>query len=225
MISRQAFIEMQKSFAATGKAPSGNLLSRYEILPRYATLDLGRGIPLRTHLYRIGRKLFNLLGITRSANKNAEWRASLKHAPVLSDAKTILIWGMREGVANLDAATPADIGNEPYMDSHAKSTLDISRQACLSLKVRFASSDDVNGTSSPSKFIPVLITDQADFAFYSRLGWLVEYLPHLPGSGESYFDRKLAYLAWRYQDVPVIDLSADPVFDGDLESLSVDTAL
>lgn len=45
----------------------------------------------------------------------------------------------------------------------------------------------------------------------------MEYLPHLSGSGESYFDRKLAYLAWRYQDVPVIDLSADPVFDGDLE--------
>lgn len=154
MISRQAFVEMQKSFATTGKAPSGNLLSRYEILPRYATLDLGRGIPLRTHLYRIGRKLFNLLGITRPVNKNAEWRASLKHAPVLSDAKTILIWGMREGVENLDIATPADSGNEPHLDSRTKSKLDISRQACLSLKARFASSDDVNGASNPSKLIP-----------------------------------------------------------------------
>lgn len=225
MISRQAFVEMQKSFSATGKAPSGNLLSRYEILPRYATLDLGRGIPLRTHLYRIGRKLLNFLGITKSVNKNAEWRPSLKHTPVLSDAKTILIWGMREGVANLDAATPADSGNEPLLDSRTKSKLDISRQACLSLKTRFASSDDLNGTSNPSKLIPVLITDQADFAFYSRLGWLVEYLPHLPGSGESYFDRKLAYLAWRYQNVPVIDFSAELVFDWDLEVLSVDASL
>src|SRR5690606_13069811 len=33
-------------------------------------------------------------------------------------------------------------------------------------------------------FAPVLVTDVADFAFYSRLGWLVEYLPKLSGHGE-----------------------------------------
>jgi hypothetical protein len=219
MISRQDFIELQKSFVATGKAPSGNLLSRYEILPRYATLDLGRGIPLRTHLYRIGRKLFNLLGMTRSVNKNAEWRASLKHAPVLSDAKTILIWGMREAVANLDIATPADSGNEPYLDSSAQSKLDVGRQAYLSLKARFASSDGVNSVSNPSKVIPVLITDQADFAFYSRLGWLVEYLPNLRGVGEAYDDRKVQYLAWRYQDACVLPLSAGLLTDEQWDQL------
>jgi hypothetical protein len=32
-------------------------------------------------------------------------------------------------------------------------------------------------------FAPVLVTDVADFAFFSRLGWLVEYLPELPAKG------------------------------------------
>ena len=55
-------------------------------------------------------------------------------------------------------------------------------------------------------FLPVLVTDVADFAYYSRLGWLVEYLPELSGSGPSYRERKRRYLAWRYRDalaVPV----------------------
>lgn len=49
-------------------------------------------------------------------------------------------------------------------------------------------------------FLPVLVTEVADFAYYSRLGWLVEYVPSLSGEGESYRERKLAYLAWRYRD-------------------------
>jgi hypothetical protein len=213
MILRKDFIELQKSFVTTGKAPSGNLLSRYEILPRYATLDLGRCIPLRTHLYRIGRKLLNALGIIRSVNKNGEWRASLKHAPVLSDGKTILIWGLGEEVTNPDIATHTDNGIKPHLDSSAQSKRDIARKACLSLRARFASSDGVNSVSNPSKVIPVFITDQADFAFYSRLGWLVEYLPNISGIGEAYDDRKAKYLAWRYQDACVIPLSAGLLTD------------
>lgn len=57
-------------------------------------------------------------------------------------------------------------------------------------------------------FLPVLVTDVADFAFYSRLGWLVEYLPELSGSGTSYRDRKRRYLAWRYRDALAVPLSA-----------------
>ena len=57
-------------------------------------------------------------------------------------------------------------------------------------------------------FAPVLITDIADFAFYSRLGWLVEYLPRLAGHGEPYDERKLKYLARLYRGAPVLPLSA-----------------
>lgn len=50
----------------------------------------------------------------------------------------------------------------------------------------------------------VLVTNVPDFAFYSRLGWLVEYLPELPGTQESYAQEKLRYLAWRYRGAAVV---------------------
>jgi hypothetical protein len=53
----------------------------------------------------------------------------------------------------------------------------------------------------------VLITPLSDFAFYSRLGWLVEYLPKL-GNDEAYRERKRRYLAWRYRDATALPLSA-----------------
>jgi hypothetical protein len=55
---------------------------------------------------------------------------------------------------------------------------------------------------------PVLVTDIADFAFYSRLGWLVEYVPSLSGEGPSLQQRKQTYLAWRYRDACIVPLSA-----------------
>ena len=55
---------------------------------------------------------------------------------------------------------------------------------------------------------PVLVTDVADFAFYSRLGWLVEYLPELSGEGSSYREKKRRYLAWRYRDAVVMPVAA-----------------
>ncbi|HNP35696.1 MAG TPA: hypothetical protein PKK10_07575 [Woeseiaceae bacterium] len=55
---------------------------------------------------------------------------------------------------------------------------------------------------------PVLITDIADFAFYSRLGWLVEYVPRLSAPAAGYAARKQCYLAWRYQDAVVFPASA-----------------
>ena len=56
--------------------------------------------------------------------------------------------------------------------------------------------------------LPVLVTDVADFAFYSRLGWLVEYLPELSGDGVSYRHRKRRYLAWRYRKALVVPIAA-----------------
>ena len=73
------------------------------------------------------------------------------------------------------------------------------REACTNLSERW---DSFPG------FAPVLITDVADFAFFSRLGWLVEYLPRLAGQGEPYEERKLKYLARLYRGAPVLPVSA-----------------
>jgi hypothetical protein len=57
-------------------------------------------------------------------------------------------------------------------------------------------------------FVPILITDVRDFAFFSRLGWLVEYVPTLSAPATGYAERKRRYLAWRYRDVPALPVSA-----------------
>lgn len=57
-------------------------------------------------------------------------------------------------------------------------------------------------------FAPVLVTDVPDFVFFSRLGWLVEYLPRLSGAGEPYQDRKMRFLARLYRGAPVLPLRA-----------------
>lgn len=50
---------------------------------------------------------------------------------------------------------------------------------------------------------PVLVTDVADFAFFSRLGWLVEYVPEISGQGEPYKEAKTRFLARLYHGAPV----------------------
>ena len=57
-------------------------------------------------------------------------------------------------------------------------------------------------------FAPVLVTDVADFAFFSRLGWLVEYLPRLTGEGEPYEKRKERFLARLYRGAPALPAGA-----------------
>lgn len=76
---------------------------------------------------------------------------------------------------------------------------EVIREACAGFQRLLAGRSDLT---------PVLMTDVADFAFYSRLGWLVEYLPELSGEGESYRERKRRYLAWRYRDALVAPVSA-----------------
>lgn len=58
------------------------------------------------------------------------------------------------------------------------------------------------------EFAPVLVTDTADFTFYSRLGWMVEYVPAIAGKGEAYDLRKARYLAWLYQGAPALPVGA-----------------
>ena len=59
-----------------------------------------------------------------------------------------------------------------------------------------------------SGFAPVLVTDVADFVFFSRLGWLVEYLPSIPGEGEPYELRKARFVAGLYRGAPALPVSA-----------------
>lgn len=72
------------------------------------------------------------------------------------------------------------------------------RAACLRFEERRMAAD----------FVPVLVTDVADFAFYSRLGWLVEFVPTLAAPAADYGARKQRYLAWRYRDVRALPISA-----------------
>jgi hypothetical protein len=57
-------------------------------------------------------------------------------------------------------------------------------------------------------FAPVLVTDVADFSFFSRLGWLVEYLPRLAGQDEPYENRKERLLARLYRGAPALPAGA-----------------
>lgn len=55
---------------------------------------------------------------------------------------------------------------------------------------------------------PVLFTDVADFAWYSRLGWLVEYLPSIRAAGVEYAADKSRQLARLYKGALVVPLEA-----------------
>lgn len=70
-------------------------------------------------------------------------------------------------------------------------------------------------------FVPVLVTDVADFAFFSRLGWLVEYVPKLSGPGSRFAERKQRYLAWLYRDAEAVPVSAGLTADDPPERLFV----
>ncbi len=72
------------------------------------------------------------------------------------------------------------------------------------------------------EFVPVLVTDVADFAFFSRLGWLVEYVPALSAPAERYAERKRRYIAWRYRDLPALPLSIGLEQGLDMRELLID---
>ena len=76
---------------------------------------------------------------------------------------------------------------------------DTLRAMCRGFETRHATAPD---------FAPILVTDVPDFAFFSRLGWLVEYVPSLSAPAGDYAERKRRYLAWRYRDVPALPVSA-----------------
>lgn len=87
------------------------------------------------------------------------------------------------------------------------------RNACLELKKLLS--------GSPG-WAPVLVTDVADFAFYSRLNWLVEYVPSLSTPENGYAERKLRHLAWRYRGAVALPVTARTTEAKRLEDLLVD---
>jgi hypothetical protein len=66
---------------------------------------------------------------------------------------------------------------------------------------------------------PVLVTDVADFAFFSRVGCLVEYLPEITGEGQRYEERKLRFLARLYRGAPALPARAVVETTGRLEAI------
>lgn len=79
------------------------------------------------------------------------------------------------------------------------------RRACLALQ-------RIENDLLP-RFVPVLVTDVADFAFFSRLGWLVEYVPKLSPPAAGFADRKVRYLASRYRGAAALPWSIGLVPD------------
>ena len=239
MITQAKFVDLQKMFSSTGKPPFGKLLSRYEMLPRYAILSLGRDILFRTRLHRFFRNILISLGIAKPVNRNANWSAALKHVPVPENSKVVIIWACDYpsdadfrractalknrlgGAARLASATSistvtlTSASSVPSPSSAPVPTSSSDSGSDLFMSPSFESNSESNSESNltPDSYIPALITNHADFAFYSRLGWLVEYLPNLRGVGEAYDDRKAQYLAWRYRDASVLPLSAGLLTD------------
>lgn len=91
--------------------------------------------------------------------------------------------------------------------------LETLRAACRGLE---------RGLATRPSLAPVLVTDVADFAFFSRLGWLVEYVPMLAAPATQYARRKQRYLAWRYRDAPALPASCGLVADTVLDALLAD---
>lgn len=87
---------------------------------------------------------------------------------------------------------------------------DTLRKACRGFKMIQTAAPDV---------IPVLVTDVADFALFSRLGWLVEFVPTLSAPAGGYAARKQRYLAWLYRDAPAVHASDGLREDVRLEEL------
>lgn len=98
--------------------------------------------------------------------------------------------------------TLGNAGAKPLVIWAIGADREILRDACR----RFADMDIAS-----SGLAPVLVTDVADFAYFSRLGWLVEYIPSLSGEGPPFGERKARFLARLYRHAPALPVSAADV--------------
>jgi hypothetical protein len=120
-------------------------------------------------------------------------------------AGRVLRWLQSKGILRADpwpaslkhAATSRDA--KPLLIWAVSADPDTLREACKGISDLV---DDLPG------FAPVLVTDRADFAFFSRQRWLVEYIPRLAGEGELFEIRKARFLARLYRGSPVLPVTA-----------------
>lgn len=166
---------------------SDELVNKYEILPRPVLLTARSGIPLQTRVYRWFRDLLLRLGMIKPSKTAFAWSPRLKHVPVDEDARVVILWA----VGQCD-----------------KDTLRLELAAALE---RFKSQAGGVGV------LGVLLTNVPDFAFYSRLGWLVEYLPAESEVFGTYSQKKLRYLAWRYKHADVVPVICDTLYPLQME--------
>lgn len=159
---------LRRELAVLAIEPEWDLLVRYDLLGKKPPQSL------QDRVLCLARRWLAAAGLAPPHVTKYSWLPTLKHVPLASEVKPLLIWAPGVGRDEL-------------------------RQACEGFVER------LKGNMS---LAPVLVTDVADFAYFSRLGWLVEYLPELDGEGQSYRDRKRRYLAWRYRDAVVVSVSA-----------------
>lgn len=93
--------------------------------------------------------------------------------------------------------SPAGARARPYLIWAVGSDKETLRSACSGFVEL--------GATLPG-FVPVLVTDIPDFVFFSRLGWLVEYVPELEGAGTPYAARKARLIARLYGDAPAVPI-------------------
>lgn len=125
------------------------------------------------------------------------WPGAMKHADRDEYASTLLVW---------DIGTKRTAGGERAADADRS-------------YMRAALQGYQHHLAGRRHLAPVLVTDVADFAFYSRLHWLVEYVPALRSPAEAYAQRKLGYLAWRYRNAPALPLNAGLLDTADFDRL------
>jgi hypothetical protein len=159
---------LRRELVALAAKPEWDLLTRYDLLSK-------KRLPcFRDRAFRLMRKCLAATGLFPPHVTKYPWLPTLKHLPLATNAKALLIWALKVERTEL-------------------------RQICEGFLRRLEDNP---------LFAPVLVTDVADFAYFSRLGWLVEYLPELSGEGPSYVERKRCYLAWRYRGALIVAASA-----------------
>ena len=167
----------------------------WALLVRYEFRWSQKKSPWWHRLLQWWERRLRVWGLSRSKYRAQVWHPGLKHAlPGEAD--------------HTDRPRPLLLWAD--LDDLAET-----RTACRNVQDRLA---------KQSELCPVLVTGLADFAFYSRLGWLVEYLPALPPrpgtpEGQGYRERKQGHLAWRYRDALVLPLSAGLASPEEWESL------
>jgi hypothetical protein len=181
--------ELRRMWGSLSRAHDETLVIRYDLLTNHLPVSPTRWTArwFACTVFRV-RKWLSALGLQFGRPSSSVWFSALKHAPIDPAATPVIIWAINTDLARGFAANKTTASEATAMqracDGWAR---------CL---------------QSHRQLAPVLVTDVADFSFYSRLGWLVEYVPELSGNGSSYRERKLRHLAWRYRDAKIVPLAA-----------------